>query len=68
MSQATAENTGRMTRRQDYDWRGPPLRTRGQESSSGSWLLTGLAVVGLGVLAWYYLGPDLKRYMKIRSM
>jgi len=27
-----------------------------------------LAVVGLGVLAWSYLGPDLKRYMKIRSM
>jgi hypothetical protein len=35
---------------------------------STSWLITGLAVVGLGVLAWYYLGPDLKRYPKIRAM
>jgi hypothetical protein len=30
--------------------------------------LTGLAVVGLGALAWYYLGPDLRRYLKIRNM
>ncbi len=30
--------------------------------------LAGLAAVGLGVLAWYYLGPDIKRYLKIRSM
>jgi hypothetical protein len=31
-------------------------------------LVTGLVVVGIGALAWYYLGPDLKRYMKIQSM
>ena len=31
-------------------------------------LLTGLVVVGIGALAWYYLGPDLRRYMKIHSM
>jgi hypothetical protein len=35
---------------------------------STGWLLTGLAVVGLGALAWYYLGPDLRRYLKIRNM
>jgi hypothetical protein len=35
----------------------------------GPGLLTfGLAALGLGALAWYYLGPDLRRYMKIRSM
>jgi hypothetical protein len=68
MSRLESENAGRMTRSQEGEWRGPPLRTRGQESSSGSWLLVGLAVVGLGVLAWSYLGPDLKRYMKIRDM
>jgi hypothetical protein len=32
------------------------------------WLIAGLVVAGLGVLAWSYLGPDLKRYLKIRSM
>jgi hypothetical protein len=31
-------------------------------------LVTALAVIGLGALAWYYLGPDLRRYLKIRSM
>jgi hypothetical protein len=29
----------------------------------------GLIVAGaLGALAWYYLGPDLRRYLKIRNM
>jgi hypothetical protein len=42
-------------------------------SRGGSGLLTGLeigalVVVGLGLVAWYYLGADLRRYMKIRSM
>jgi hypothetical protein len=31
-------------------------------------LITGAVVIGLGFLAWTYLGPDLKRYMKIQSM
>ncbi len=31
-------------------------------------LLTGLAVLGLGALAWYFLGPDLRRYLKIHNM
>jgi hypothetical protein len=38
-----------------------PRRTNG-------FLLAGLLAVGVGALAWYYLGPDLRRYMKIRSM
>jgi hypothetical protein len=32
------------------------------------WMIAGLALVGLGALTWYFLGPDFKRYMKIRSM
>jgi len=31
-------------------------------------LITGVVVVGLGLLAWNYLGPDLKRYVKIQNM
>lgn len=31
-------------------------------------IVAGVAVVGLGLLAWTYLGPDLKRYIKIHSM
>jgi hypothetical protein len=43
----------------------------GQERSAGfPWglVLTGAAVVGLGLLAWQFLGPDVKRYLKIRNM
>jgi hypothetical protein len=32
------------------------------------WLLTGLAVAGLGAWLWASLGPDFRRYMKIRNM
>jgi hypothetical protein len=36
---------------------------------SAAGLLTGLVVVGVGAaVLWYYLGPDLKRYLKIREM
>jgi hypothetical protein len=42
-------------------------RARSGGISTG-WLVTGLVVVGLGALAWYSLGPDLRRYMKIRHM
>jgi hypothetical protein len=31
-------------------------------------LVVAAAVLGLGFLAWTYLGPDLRRYMKIHSM
>lgn len=39
----------------------------GGQSSSGL-LAAGLVAAGLGVLAWYYLGPDVRRYLKIRRM
>jgi hypothetical protein len=31
-------------------------------------LLAGLAAFGLGALAWYYLGPELRRYIKLTRM
>ncbi|MDR3620224.1 MAG: hypothetical protein P4L85_12795 [Paludisphaera borealis] len=31
-------------------------------------LIAGVMVVGLGLLAWTYLGSDFKRYMKIQRM
>jgi hypothetical protein len=35
---------------------------------SWSLLVTGLVVVGLGLMAWNYLGPDIRHYLKIRNM
>ena len=31
-------------------------------------LIAGAVILGLGFLTWTYLGPDLRRYMKIHSM
>jgi hypothetical protein len=31
-------------------------------------LITGAVVFGLGALALYYLGPDLRRYLKMERM
>src|SRR5437660_1789841 len=50
-----------------YEARGAATRP----SSGGlpwGWLIAGAVVVGLGALAWSYLGPDLRRYLKIRNM
>ena len=43
-------------------------RREERSDSTAALLITGAVVIGLGYLAWTYLGPDLKRYMKIHSM
>jgi hypothetical protein len=37
-------------------------------SPSTGLIVASVVVVGLGILAWSYLGADLRRYLKIRSM
>ncbi len=39
-----------------------------RERSSNGLLFAGIAVIALGAVAWHYLGPDFRRYMKIRDM
>jgi hypothetical protein len=65
----TPEYQAGSVRAQAEDWEGRyhPAERRGGGLPSGL-LLGGLLAVGLGALAWYYLGPDLRRYMKIKSM
>ena len=69
MSPGQSESLREWQRSEADEWREryEMERTR-RRGGSGGWLLTGLAVAGLGLLAWYYLGPDLRRYMKIRNM
>ena len=54
---------------QGEDW-GPgyPAPTGGSGGTPWGLLVTGLVVVGLGAMAWNYLGPDLRRYIKISNM
>jgi hypothetical protein len=70
MSRLAPGQESRYSRSPGNEWRGDryPVERRSGEGLPVGWLLTGLAVAGLGLMAWYYLGPDLKRYMKIRSM
>ena len=58
MLKLESAHRGSWLRSSDDEWRGP----------SRAWLITGVVVIGLGYLMWSYLGPDLRRYMKIHSM
>jgi hypothetical protein len=52
-------------------WQGryePTEWRRGRGWAGPGLLTTGIVLLGLGALAWYYLGPDLRRYLKIKSM
>jgi hypothetical protein len=55
---------------QEDGWDRAELARRQRPSGSllPSWWVLGLAALGVGALAWYYLGPDLQRYLKMRSM
>jgi hypothetical protein len=69
MLRLTSERQGPLSEMIDDGWeRFAPRRRPRPEGPPVGWLVAGVAVVGLGVLAWSYLGPDLKRYMKIHSM
>jgi hypothetical protein len=49
-------------------WRSDLAGRRESGGPSNALLIAGVALVGLGILTWYYLGPDFVRYMKIRDM
>jgi hypothetical protein len=71
MSSQPSETMMRSSRNSGEEWQGRSSPAQWEPRPSGlpsGWLITGLTVLGLGALAWYYLGPDLRRYLKIRSM
>ncbi len=70
MLRLTSERRNELSRLMGDGWgrRAPLAERERDEGPPVSWLVAGVVVVGLGVLAWTYLGPDLKRYLKISSM
>ena len=44
------------------------VRREDRNSLAPGLLIAGAVIIGLGYLTWTYLGPDLKRYLKIQSM
>jgi hypothetical protein len=70
MSRLPAETHTHWSPSPAESWRGRPAAPRpaaGGGISTG-WLIAGAVVLGLGALAFYYLGPDLRRYLKIERM
>jgi hypothetical protein len=50
------------------DWRRSRSSRPERLDTNAKLLIAGVVVVGLGWLTWSYLGPDVKRYLKIHSM
>jgi hypothetical protein len=50
------------------DWRHPFARRSARRDPNTKLLIAGAVVIGVGLLTWHYLGPDLKRYLKIHTM
>jgi hypothetical protein len=48
--------------------RGMEAPARSYPLGLSGWEILGLAALGLGALAVIYLGPDIKRYIKISTM
>jgi hypothetical protein len=51
-----------------HDWRHPLAGRERRRDSQTTLLIVGAVVIGVGLLTWHYLGPDLKRYLKIHGM
>ncbi len=69
MSRLTSGHRGTLARLAGDDWGRRPFARREEPfGASRGWLIAGLVAVGVGALAIHYLGPDVKRYMKIRDM
>ncbi len=59
-----------LPRAKDEGWPERFFEDRGERplGSRPGLLIAGLVVLGLGVLTWYYVGHDVRRYLRIRSM
>jgi hypothetical protein len=70
MYRLTPEQQGRSTPSPSGDWRERTFVAQRPELSGPpvGLLIAGGIALGLGLMAWYYLGPDLRRYLKLRSM
>lgn len=70
MSRLISERRGPLSRLTGGDWGERSLLAEREHGASPSvnWLVAGAVVVGIGVLTWAYLGPDLRRYLKIHNM
>jgi hypothetical protein len=65
--QISSEFRPAMRSEQRHEFR-HPKGGNGRGGDNTTLLLAGLAVVGLGALAWFYLGDDVRRYIRMETM
>ncbi len=68
MSRMPTDYPDRGARRAGEGRRGYDVREWDTGGRFPGWLVAGLALAGLGALAFYYFGPDLRRYLKMERM
>ncbi|MDR3638159.1 MAG: hypothetical protein P4L84_30425 [Isosphaeraceae bacterium] len=70
MPRITSEHWPALSHSRGHLWGDRPSvpRRAGLGRSETAWLIAGLVAVGVGYLAWSYLGPDIRRYQKLHSM
>jgi hypothetical protein len=66
----TSEKPGMLSNLAHGNWSGRSHLARNDEyiGPSPRLVVAGVIMLGLGLAAWYYIGPDVRRYLKIRSM
>jgi hypothetical protein len=66
----TSEKPGLLSNLGHGDWsrRSHLARSEDYLGPNPRVIVAGVIMLGLGLAAWYYLGPDVKRYLKIRNM
>ncbi len=68
MSRMSFESQGQMPRSASREGREQTWLPERVSEIPLPWMLAGLVAVGLGAAALWYFGPDLRRYLKIKSM
>jgi hypothetical protein len=63
-----ASLTSEIESRLPADWRYPLARRSARSDPRTRILIAGAVAIGVGLLAWQYIGPDLRRYIKIHNM
>jgi hypothetical protein len=66
----TSERPGLLSNLTHGDWGGRSHLARRDEyiGPDTRVIVAGVVMLGLGLAAWHFLGPDVRRYLKIRSM
>jgi hypothetical protein len=66
----TSERPGLLSNLAHGDWSGRSRLGRREEylGPDARLVVAGVIMLGLGLAAWHFLGPDVRRYLKIRNM